>query len=216
MNCSGAQALEHDLRATKFAIEVGKRSDTPRSGRAYELPSLAVSGTAWPVAEADSPLPGTTGIASREARLRRVESARAAWDLIPAGGTGADASGDLPWCHSGGGGGDCGRGYCWLWFWFRFGRTTSFTFSLWLRTDGHAPWGVLAWLVSDRRAKFDVGNWVPVLAGVTPSLVVGRIAAQALQAGHPTRVAATGIEEPDLAMLLGAELLGPRAVRCSG
>jgi len=75
---------------------------------------------------------------------------------------------------------------------------------------------VLAWLVGDPRAKFDVGDWVSVLAGVTPSVVVGRIAAQTLQAGHPTRVAATGIEGPDLAVLLGVELLGARAVPAFG
>lgn len=75
---------------------------------------------------------------------------------------------------------------------------------------------VLAWLVGDPRAKFDVGDWMSVLAGVTPSIVVGRIAAQTLQAGHPTRVAATGIEGPDLAVLLGVELLGARAVPVFG
>ncbi len=74
----------------------------------------------------------------------------------------------------------------------------------------------LAWLVGDPRAKFDVGDWVPVLAGATPSIVVGRIAAQSLQAGHPTRVAATGIEGPDLAVLLGVELLGARAIPVYG
>jgi hypothetical protein len=71
---------------------------------------------------------------------------------------------------------------------------------------------VVAWLVGDPRAKFDVGTWVPVLAGMTPSIVIGRIPAQSLQAGHPTRVAATGLEGPDLALLLGLELLGARAV----
>ena len=75
---------------------------------------------------------------------------------------------------------------------------------------------VLAWLVGDPRAKFDVGAWVAVLAGLTPSIVVGRIAAQALRAGHPTRVAASGIEGPDLALLLGVELLGARAVPVDG
>jgi len=75
---------------------------------------------------------------------------------------------------------------------------------------------VLSWLVGDPRAKFDVGDWVSVLAGVTPSIVVGRIAAQALQAGHPARVAATSIEGPDLALLLGVELLGARAVPVFG
>jgi hypothetical protein len=75
---------------------------------------------------------------------------------------------------------------------------------------------VLAWLVGDPRAQFDVGNWVPVLAGVTPSIVVGRVAAQFLQQGHPTRVTSTGIEGPDLAVLLGLELLGARAVPVLG
>jgi hypothetical protein len=75
---------------------------------------------------------------------------------------------------------------------------------------------VLAWLVGDPRAKFDVGDWVSVLAGVTPSVVVGRVAAQTLQEGRPTRVAATGIEGPDLAVLLGVELLGARAVPVFG
>ncbi len=75
---------------------------------------------------------------------------------------------------------------------------------------------VLAWLVGDPRAKFDVGDWVSVLAGMTPSIAVGRIAAQSLQAGHPTRVAATGLERPDLAVLLGVELLGARAVPVYG
>jgi hypothetical protein len=75
---------------------------------------------------------------------------------------------------------------------------------------------VLAWLVGDPRAKFDVGGWAAVLVGLTPSIVVGRVAAQTLRSGHPTRVAASGIEGPDLALLLGVELLGARAVPVAG
>ncbi|HEX5328095.1 MAG TPA: hypothetical protein VFW75_15620, partial [Acetobacteraceae bacterium] len=39
-----------------------------------------------------------------------------------------------------------------------------------LLTPGEAA---IAWLVGDPRAQFDVGGWVPVLAGTAPSLLVG-------------------------------------------
>src|SRR5579872_5580489 len=32
----------------------------------------------------------------------------------------------------------------------------------------------LAWMAGDPRAQFDVGHWVPVVAGTTPAIVVGR------------------------------------------
>src|SRR6185437_5273353 len=32
----------------------------------------------------------------------------------------------------------------------------------------------LAWMVGDPRAQFDVGHWVPVVAGTTPAIVVGK------------------------------------------
>jgi hypothetical protein len=68
---------------------------------------------------------------------------------------------------------------------------------------------VLAWMVGDPRAQFDVGHWVPVMAGVTPGLVVGRAAVPA----HDGRIriaAAGGVAGPDLPALLGCDLLGAR------
>jgi hypothetical protein len=68
---------------------------------------------------------------------------------------------------------------------------------------------VLAWLVGDPRAKFDVGNWVTVMACVTPAIVVGRPAVFA--AGGTVRIAADHPAGHDLPAVLGIELLGGRA-----
>jgi hypothetical protein len=68
---------------------------------------------------------------------------------------------------------------------------------------------VLAWMVGDPRAQFDVGHWVPVMAGVTPGLVVGRPIVPA-QNGHVRIAAAGGVAGLDLPALLGCDLLGAR------
>jgi len=68
---------------------------------------------------------------------------------------------------------------------------------------------VLAWLVGDVRAKFDVARWVPVMACMTPAVVVGRPAAFASRG--VVRVAAAHAAGPDLPALLAIELLGERA-----
>jgi hypothetical protein len=70
---------------------------------------------------------------------------------------------------------------------------------------------VLAWLVGDPRAQFDVGNWVPVMAGVAPAVVVGRPGIAALRRGARVRIAAASPAGPDLPALLGIDLLGARA-----
>lgn len=67
---------------------------------------------------------------------------------------------------------------------------------------------LLAWLVGDPRAQFDVGHWVPVTAGVTPGLVAGRPGA--LAADRPLRIGAATPGGADLPALLGCELLGTR------
>jgi hypothetical protein len=64
----------------------------------------------------------------------------------------------------------------------------------------------LAWMVGDSRAQFDVGHWVPVMAGMTPGIVVGRPGV--LTSGARVRVAAAGAASLDLAGLLGLQLLG--------
>jgi hypothetical protein len=66
----------------------------------------------------------------------------------------------------------------------------------------------LAWMVGDPRAKFDVGHWVPVLAGASPGIVVGR--PSVLAPDGRARVAAAGPASFDLAAMLGIQLLSPR------
>ena len=73
---------------------------------------------------------------------------------------------------------------------------------------------VLAWMVGDPRAQFDVGHWVPVMAGVTPGLVAGRQAA--LAPNGRIRIAAAGPASLDLPALLGCDLLGARPEPVSG
>lgn len=63
----------------------------------------------------------------------------------------------------------------------------------------------LAWMVGDPRAQFDVGKWVPVIAGMTSGIVVGR--PNALSGGR-VRVAAAGAASFDLVAMLGVQLLG--------
>jgi hypothetical protein len=67
---------------------------------------------------------------------------------------------------------------------------------------------VMAWLVGDPRAQFDVGHWVPIMAGTTSAIVVGR--PTALAPDGRARVAASSPGSLDLPALLGCQLLGAR------
>ena len=67
---------------------------------------------------------------------------------------------------------------------------------------------VLAWMVGDPRAQFDVGHWMLVMAGISSGIVVGRPSVLA-QDGR-ARTAAAGPASLDLAALLGIHLLGAR------
>ncbi len=64
----------------------------------------------------------------------------------------------------------------------------------------------LAWMVGDSRVQFDVGHWVPVMAGLSSGIVVGRQLPSAPD-GH-VRPAAAGPASLDLPALLGIHLLG--------
>jgi hypothetical protein len=66
----------------------------------------------------------------------------------------------------------------------------------------------LDWLVGDPRAHFDAEHWVPVMAGVTPAIVMAHPDAAPLGTGRPVRVAASGPVGPQLPALLGLDLLG--------
>jgi hypothetical protein len=74
----------------------------------------------------------------------------------------------------------------------------------------------LDWLLGDPRTHFDVGQWVPVMAGVTPAIVIARSDARQLAAGHPVRVAASGPVGSQLPALLGLDLLGAQIVPVFG
>jgi hypothetical protein len=67
---------------------------------------------------------------------------------------------------------------------------------------------VLAWMVGDPRAQFDVARWVPVIAGTSVGIVVGR--PTVLAPDGRARIAAAGPASADLAALLGIHLLGAR------
>jgi hypothetical protein len=66
----------------------------------------------------------------------------------------------------------------------------------------------LAWMVGDPRAQFDVAHWVPVMAGMSTAMVVGR--PTVLKPGGRARVAAASPASADLAALLGLHLLGAK------
>ncbi len=68
----------------------------------------------------------------------------------------------------------------------------------------------LDWLVGDPRVHFDAEHWVPVLAGVTPAIVMARPEVTPLGTGRPIRLAASGPVGPQLPALLGLDLLGVR------
>ena len=69
----------------------------------------------------------------------------------------------------------------------------------------------LDWLVGDPRAHFDAEHWVPVMAGVTPAIVMARPEVR-LGPDRPIRVAASGPVGPQLPVLLGLDLRGAPVV----
>ena len=73
-----------------------------------------------------------------------------------------------------------------------------------------------AWLVGDPRVHFDTACWIPVLAGVSPAVVLGRLPLSALGSRQALRVAASGPAGAELPLLIGIELLGGNAVPVSG
>lgn len=74
----------------------------------------------------------------------------------------------------------------------------------------------LDWLVGDPRVHFDAEHWVPVMAGVTPAIVMVRRDAPPLGSGRPIRLAASGPVGPELPAMLGLELLGAHVVPVFG
>ena len=74
----------------------------------------------------------------------------------------------------------------------------------------------LAWLAGDDRAKFDPTRWAPLMAGICPGLLVGRVDRARLVRGQKLRIAASGQAGPEIAAVLGLELLGLEPVPVTG
>lgn len=101
------------------------------------------------------------------------------------------------------------------------GVTAANEFSARVAPDGRtllmAPGeAAIAWLIGDPRVQFDVGQWVPVLAGTTPALVVARRPLPQGQAGRGIRVGVSRIESPDISAILALELLRMRVIPVPG
>jgi hypothetical protein len=75
-----------------------------------------------------------------------------------------------------------------------------------------APDGATVLLVGDTRAHFDAEHWVPIMAGVTPAIVMARPDVIPFAADRPIRIAASGPVGPQLPAILGLELLGAHVV----
>jgi len=74
----------------------------------------------------------------------------------------------------------------------------------------------LAWLAGDPRAQFDAAHWVPVMTGMTPGIVAGRVGPAMLAPGNRLRIAAGSPGGPELAALLAIDLLGAESVPLFG
>ena len=75
---------------------------------------------------------------------------------------------------------------------------------------------IIAYLAADLRVHFQIGNWVPVLAGISSAVLVVRGGTTRLAAAQPLRVAAESPESGDLAGLLSLARLGVAAVPIFG
>jgi len=82
-----------------------------------------------------------------------------------------------------------------------------------LLLPGEAP---LAWLIGDPRAHFDAAKWTPVMAGLASGVLVARMPARALRPGLRVRVATSVPGGPELAALLGLDLMGVEPVPVFG
>lgn len=71
------------------------------------------------------------------------------------------------------------------------------------------PEAVLAWLVGDPRAKYDLGRWTPVMTATTPAVLVLRQGLGLKQ--KPVRIAVPELASTALAGALALELMGTRA-----
>jgi hypothetical protein len=74
----------------------------------------------------------------------------------------------------------------------------------------------LAWLTGDPRARFDAASWLPVIAGLTPGVLVSRLPLAAVTRGKRLRVATSAPAGPELPALLALDLMGIEPVSVGG
>lgn len=82
-----------------------------------------------------------------------------------------------------------------------------------LLLPGETP---LAWLTGDPRARFDAASWLPVMAGLTPGVLVSRLPLATLHPGTRMRVATSAPAGPELPALLALDLMGIEPVSVGG
>lgn len=96
----------------------------------------------------------------------------------------------------------------------RDGVTAANRFQTMAASDGHTAAllpgeAVIAFLVGDPRAHFQPGEWIPVLAGLNPGVIVLRGGLERLSnTAAPVRLAAAAPESVDLAAILAFDKLG--------
>lgn len=76
------------------------------------------------------------------------------------------------------------------------------------------PEAVLAWLVGDPRAKYDIGRWTTVMVATTPAVLILRQGLAVKQ--KPVRIAVPNLTSTALAGVLALELMGARAEPVTG
>lgn len=74
---------------------------------------------------------------------------------------------------------------------------------------------MLAWLIGEARARFDVGTWIPVLAASTPAVLMTHPAVRP-RVGARVRMAVDRLPGPGLSGLLALSLLGTTPVPVPG
>lgn len=75
---------------------------------------------------------------------------------------------------------------------------------------------VVAFLTGDARVHFQPGEWIPILAGLTPGVIVLRGGLARLSKPEPIRLAAAAPESADLAAILAFDKLGVPTVPIFG
>ena len=75
---------------------------------------------------------------------------------------------------------------------------------------------VLGWLRGDPRVQFDISRWIPLLAGLSSTVIAGRIDPAQLVRGQKLRIGVSGPIGPEIAALLGLEQLGLHPIPIGG